>query len=140
MIPIPYKWGLYALLVAGVFTAGVGAGLHWSKADVLAEQVRTAQADQARAAEAAKQSAQALADYQTSVQVVNARAVAIQAERDTLAKALDRQRKAYESLPRSSPDCKLSPARLQQLQGAFDAAYSQAAPGSVIAQPTVPAP
>lgn len=136
-----YRLVAWLLVAAALFGGGCYAGMRWEKAAVLAEQLDRAKADAKRDADAAKQTADALAAYQQRVNDTNAKAVALQAERDTLARALDRQRKAYDALPKSpvSADCKLSPERLQQLQRTFDTAFGQAAPNTIITQPTMPA-
>lgn len=141
MIPAQYKLVAWLLVAASLAGGGFYAGLRWSKADVLSEQLKTAQADAQRNAATAKQTADALADYQKRVTASNAYAVQAEADRRAMAATLDQKRKAYDALPKSmvAADCRLSPERLQQLQSTFDAAFNRANPGTVIASPPVPA-
>lgn len=131
MIPLlaltgQWRWLVGALASAALFAAGTYAGMHWERTDLLAEQ-RDRSADAARSALATLQQSEAgFHRYQQALASSNARAIAMEAERNTLAKALERQRKAYDALPKSaiSADCRLSAERLQHIQSSFDAAFS----------------
>lgn len=134
------QWRLLGagLACAGLFAAGAYVGQHWARADLLAEQ-RDRSADATRSALAALQQSEAgYRHYQQALASSNARAIVVEAERNTLARALERQRKAYDALPKSAvpADCKLSPERLQHIQSSFDAAFGNTLAGKL--QPALP--
>lgn len=132
---------LAGLLVKGsLFAWSVHVGKHWAESDLLAEQLDRSKEATATALASAREGERLFRTYQQDVAATNAKSIALEAERDTLQRALAEKRKGYDALPKSlvAADCRLSAERLRHVQDTFDAAFDQATAHAGLAAPTLP--